>query len=166
MNEKLGSPIVYESNEEFFQRILELIPLYFNPIKAVYHYLGIAANFTEPVFRGELVGIKKLFYILRPLLAGEWIAQFQTMPPTEFQRLLDETSIGAGLRKHIDDLLVQKEKAVEKTGIVVPPLVTDWIRSTVERLPKECKQFPYREKPGMQPLQNLFNEILGKPIYV
>ena len=88
------------------------------------------------------------------------------MPPTEFPPLLDETAIDAGLRKHIDDLLVQKEKAAETAGIIVPPLVTDWIRSTVERLPKECKRFPYREKPGMQPLQNLFNEILGKSLSV
>ena len=84
------------------QRIRELIQLYFNPEKAVHHYLGISANFTEPIFRGEPVGIKKLFYILRPLLAGEWIVQFQKMPPTEFLRLLNETAIDAELRKHID----------------------------------------------------------------
>jgi len=159
MNEQLGSPIVYESNGVFSQRIRELIPLYFNPVKAVHHYLGIAANFTEPVFRGEQVGIKKLFYILRPLLAGEWVAQFQTMPPTEFLRLLDETSFDAELRKHIDDLLIQKETAAEQSTIVVPPLIADWIRATCERLPKECERFPRQEKRGLEPLQQLFNEI-------
>ncbi len=117
MNEQLGSPIVYESNGDFSQRIRELIPAYFNPIKAVHHYLGIAANFTEPVFQGEPVGIKKLFYILRPLLAGQWIVQFQSMPPTEFLRLLDETEFDTTLRSLIDDLLVQKETAAEQAKI-------------------------------------------------
>ena len=162
MNEQLGSPIVYESSGDFSQRIRELIPLYFNPVKAVHHYLGIAANFTEPVFRGEPVGIKKLFYIIRPLLAGEWIVQFQKMPPTEFLRLLNETAIDAELRKHIDDLLVQKETAVEQAMIAIPALIKDWIHSTGERLRKECKQFPRYEKPGLEPLHDLFSEILGR----
>ncbi len=163
MNEQLGSPIVYESNGDFSQRIRELIPLYFNPIKAVHHYLGIAANFTEPVYKNEPVGIKKLFYILRPLLAGQWIVQSQLMPPTEFSRLLDETKIDTALHSMIDDLLVQKEVAAEKNKIVVPSPLTDWIRSTCERLPKEAEKFPRREKPGWEPLHELFNNLVISP---
>jgi len=160
MNEQLGSPIVYESNGEFAKRIQELIPLYFKPIKAVYHYLGTAAKFTEPVFQGESVGIKSLFYILRPLLAGEWIVQFQTMPPTEFLRLLDETAIDSGLRREIDALLIQKETTDEKVKIVAPPLIADWIRSTCERLPQEADQLPRREKFDWEPLQQLMNDMV------
>ena len=47
MNEQLGSPMVYEETDDFTTRMRELIPVYFNPIKAVYHYLGITANFTH-----------------------------------------------------------------------------------------------------------------------
>ena len=159
MNEQFGSPIVYESNGDFAQRIRNLIPLYFNPTKTVHHYLGTAANFTEPVFFGEPVGIKKLFYILRPLFAGEWVVQFQTMPPTEFLRLLDAVVIDAALRREIDALLIQKETAAEKEKIAAPPLIADWICSTVERLPKEVGQFACHEKPGWEPLHTLFNEI-------
>ena len=162
MNEQLASPIVYESNGEFAEWIRELIPLYFNPIKAVHHYLGIAAKFTEPVFLGEPVGIKKLFYILRPLLAGEWIVQFRTMPPTEFLRLLNETAIAAGLRKQIDDLLVQKATAAEREKINVPLPLADWIRSTCERLPKETEQFARYERPGWEPVQQLMNDVVEK----
>ncbi len=160
MNEQLGSPIVYELNGDFARRIRELIPEYFNPIKAVYHYLGIAAGFTGPVFQGEPVGIKKLFYILRPLLSGQWIVQYQTMPPTEFSRLLNETIIDGEWRKMVDELLVQKETAAEQDKITVPPPLADWIRSMVERLPKEAERFPRREKPGWEPLQRLFHDTV------
>ena len=161
MNEQLGSPIVYESNNDFAERIRALIPLYFNPIKAVHHYLGIAAHFTGPVFQNEPVGIKKLFYILRPLFAGQWIVRFQTMPPTDFVRLLSEIPIDTELRSLIDELLVQKEKAAEQDKIVTPLPLADWIRLTVEQLPKESQKFPRREKPGWEPLQRLFDDIVG-----
>ena len=107
-----------------------------------------------------------MFYILRPLLAGEWIVQFQKMPPTEFLRLLNETAIDAELRKHIDDLLVQKETAVEQAMIAIPALIKDWIHSTGERLHKECEQFPRHEKPGLEPLHDLLSEILERPATV
>lgn len=164
MNEQLGSPIVYERNDEFTMRIRESIPVFFNPLKAVHHYLGIAANFTEPVFQGEAVGIKKLFYILRPLLAGLWIVRFRTMPPTEFLRLLNETTFSDDLRKRIDDLLVQKETVAEQEKIVISPPMTEWMRATCKRLPKEAQSFPRREKPGWEPLQRLFNETVMKSI--
>ncbi len=160
MNEQLDSPIVYESKGDFSGQIREPIPVYFNPIKAMHHDLGIAANFTEPVFLNEQVGIKKLFYILRPLLAGQWIAQFQSMPPTEFSRLFDETNIDTALRSLIDHLLVQKESAAEQAKIAVAPPLADWIRTTCERLPKETERFPRREKPGWEPLHRLFHEIV------
>ncbi len=160
MNEQLGSPIVYESNGDFSQQIRELIPLYFNPVKAVHHYLGIAAHFTEPVYKNEPIGIKKLFYIVRPLLAGQWIVRFQSMPPTEFSRLLDKTEFDAALRLPVDDLLVQKETAAEQAKIAVPPPLADWIRSMVESLPKDAERFPRRDKPGWEPLNRLFNETV------
>ena len=160
MNEQLASPIIYESNDEFTSRIREMIPLYFNPIKAVHHYLGVAANFTQPVFQSEPVGIKKLFYILRPLLAAQWIVQFQTMPPTEFSRLLDANLIVNDLRYKIDEILVQKETAAEQDKIVVPATLADWIRSNCERLPKEAENFPRCEKPGWEPLHEFFREIV------
>lgn len=160
MNEQLASPIVYEENGDFTRPIRELIPAYFNPIKAVHHYLGIATGFTGPLFQGEPIGIKKLFYILRPLFAGEWIVKFRSMPPTVFSRLLSETEIGPELRKILDDILARKETAAEQDKIAVPAPLAEWIRSTCERLPKEAESFPRREKTGWEPLQRLFEDTV------
>ena len=132
LNEHLQSPIVYEKNDEFASRLRLLIPEYFNPKKAVFHYRGIAAQFIEPIERREQIGIKKLFYILRPLLACRWVIEFQSMPPTEFQRLLSENEqeLPPAMVRAIHSLLQQKETADEKQLIEVPSLLADWILDT------------------------------------
>jgi len=39
--------------------------------------------------QGEMVKIKKYFYMLRPLFACKWIENKNTMPPMEFVKLFD-----------------------------------------------------------------------------
>ena len=160
MNEQLASPIVYESNGDFAGRIRELIPVYFNPIRVVHRYISTAKPFTVPLFQGEPVGIRSVFYILRPLLGSEWVIQFRTMPPTEFVRVLDGITMDTDLRQYIDALIVQKETVAEKDKIAVPPPIVDWIRSTCKRLPKEIEQFDRPENPGWEPLQRLMNDMV------
>ena len=86
LNEWLGSPIVYSEVSEFRKRFLRMIPHYFNPIGAMHHYRSMADRaITEHLTDGH-IAIKKLFYVLRPLLACRWIRHTVAQPPTEFER--------------------------------------------------------------------------------
>ena len=46
------------------------------------------SNYRE-YLQGENVRIKKYFYVLRPILACKWIENSNTMPPMEFEKLLE-----------------------------------------------------------------------------
>jgi predicted nucleotidyltransferase len=56
----------------------------------MYHYMHMARNNVREYLKGERVWTKKYFYVLRPLLAVQWIERGLGVVPTEFQRLVDE----------------------------------------------------------------------------
>ncbi|MOA00830.1 putative nucleotidyltransferase [compost metagenome] len=59
--------------------------------------------------QGDQVKIKKYFYVLRPILACEWIELYGTMPPVEFQVLVDRlVPEGSELKQMIQNLLSRK----------------------------------------------------------
>ena len=162
LNEHLQSPIIYENNDDFTSRLRSLIPEYFNPKKAVFHYRGIAAQFIEPIEHREQIGIKKLFYILRPLLACQRVIEFQSMPPTEFQRLLSENDkeLPPAMIKAIHSLLRQKETADEKQLIEVPPLLADWILDTYADAERLAQSLPTAPPNDWEPLNRLFLDFV------
>jgi len=162
LNEHLQSPIIYEKDSAFAARLRALIPEYFNPKKAVFHYLGTAKQFIEPVQRREPIGIKKLFYILRPLLACQWVIEFQSMPPTEFLRLISENEsvLSPAMVKTINALLKQKETAGEKQMIDTPTPLADWIIDTCTDAQRLAESLPTAPQTGWEPLNRLFLDHL------
>ncbi|PYI50327.1 hypothetical protein DLM86_29930 [Paenibacillus flagellatus] len=87
--EWLQSPIPYAENYSVAERIRALSPLTFSPKSCTYHYLNMAKGNYREYLQGDQVKIKKYFYVLRPILACEWIERFDSMPPMEFDRLVD-----------------------------------------------------------------------------
>lgn len=133
--EWFGSPIIYRQNVSFFQRLKKLIPQYFNPKKAMHHYHSMADKMLKEYLQSRLVNIKKLFYILRPLLACMWIAQYKTMPPTAFNDLLIEHEFLSKIHlSFIDDLLSQKNVTSENGVIEISQNVFEWINSMMVKM--------------------------------
>jgi uncharacterized protein len=119
LNEWLGSPIVYSEVVEFRRQIAPLMPQFFNPIAGLHHYRSMATRtFTENYVDGR-IGIKKLFYVLRPLLACRWIERRRSQPPTEFAELLAAELATPDERNWIQDLLVRKADAREAAVITL-----------------------------------------------
>lgn len=69
--EWLQSPIVYYEDKDFTDELLALCQSYFCARTNIHHYLGIARGAMETM-DGNEIGIKKLCYILRPLLSALW----------------------------------------------------------------------------------------------
>jgi len=110
--EWLHSPIVYLENEAFKKELHELSLKYFQPKKAIHHYLGIATGMLEKEFKMDEVKIKKYFYVLRPLLAAIYVAKNNRPAPMEFDFLLDNINDDEVLNE-IKKLLKEKETAKE-----------------------------------------------------
>ena len=54
-------------------------------------------NFWE-YLQGESVWTKKYFYVLRPVLACEWIARYGAVPPpVEFRKLVNGLNLDAAV---------------------------------------------------------------------
>jgi uncharacterized protein len=112
--EWLQSPIVYRENHAIGEQIRRISPSTFSPRSCMYHYLHMAKGNYREYLQGEQVKIKKYFYVLRPILACEWIVKHNTMPPIEFDRLVDAVvPRGSELKAVIDGLLVRKKAGDE-----------------------------------------------------
>ena len=113
LNEWLISPIVYVEHGEFANRLRSLAPDSYNPIAAHYHYLRMADSNFRSYLKGDVVRRKKYLYVLRPLLAVNWIENDLGIVPIEFDKLVAGTVSDSSLQKEIDELLMLKRAGME-----------------------------------------------------
>ena len=111
--EWLQSPIVYRQDKELVEKIKRLIPEYYDPVSAIYHYYHMANRNYRQYLLGEEVWVKKYFYVLRPVLACMWIENNLGPVPTEFNILLDKIVNNKELKMVIDDLVTLKKEVNE-----------------------------------------------------
>ncbi|QYR20997.1 nucleotidyltransferase domain-containing protein [Paenibacillus sp. sptzw28] len=112
--EWLQSPIRYEEKYTVAEQIRRISPLTFSPKSCMYHYLNMAKGNYRDYLQGEHVKIKKYFYVLRPVLACEWIEQYGSMPPMEFDVLVDRLiPEDSELKRVVQNLLVRKKAGEE-----------------------------------------------------
>ena len=133
LNEWLGSPIVYWQAPTFREQLLRLMPSYFNPMAGLHHYRSMAVRTLEENLEGGRIGIKKLFYVLRPLLACRWIERKRSQPPTSFHALMDDELVSPEERIWIEGLLKRKVDAREAEPVAVNDARADGIRAELER---------------------------------
>ncbi len=119
LNEWFGSPIVYSEIPEFRAQIAPLVPQYFNPIAGMHHYRRMAESSLTDNLVDNRIRIKKLFYVLRPLLACRWIEKTDTQPPTEFGKLVAASWVSDSDRAWIGDLQRKKTDAAEAEPVEV-----------------------------------------------
>ncbi len=86
--------VLSEGGSSIAQQLRQAVAEFYSPISAFHHYLNMARNNNREFLKGDLVRVKKYFYVLRLLLAIRWIENNPTQPvPMEFQKLVDDVSI-------------------------------------------------------------------------
>lgn len=65
-------------------------------------------NYRE-YLKGDKVKAKKYFYVLRPILAANWVLEYNSNPPMEFEKLVDE-QLRDDLKPIVYDLLEKKNQ--------------------------------------------------------
>lgn len=158
--EWLGSPIVYLEKQTVAARLRELTPTYYNPIASMYHYLHMAKGNNRDYLQGEQVWVKKYFYVLRPLLAVNWLENGYGVVPTQFSVLVDRLVDDPRLRQRIEELIEAKKAGQELNDGPRIPEISDFITSELIRL--ENKRFEATmEKQPIEPLNELFRSALN-----
>ncbi|MTH48563.1 nucleotidyltransferase domain-containing protein [Intestinirhabdus alba] len=131
--EWLDSPVVYQQDAATVEALKALVPRWFSPLRARWHYYSMARKNFRGYLQGDTVRLKKYFYVLRPLLAVRWVEAGRGVPPMRFADLLAGSELDAPLRREIDELLVRKQRAGEAEYGPRRPLLQAFIQAELAR---------------------------------
>jgi len=121
------SPFIYKEIKGFRSTLLVLCKDYFQPRHSVNHYKGIAKNsYANTDLTGE-IKLKKLFYVLRPLMAAKWIIKKNEIPPMDIPTLISIIE-DKNIVDHINTLLDIKKDKNEDYVHQIDALISDFIK--------------------------------------
>ena len=165
MFEWLRSPIVYLQQFSTADRLRELTKEYFDPKSCLYHYLHMAEKNFRKYLQKETVKVKKYFYVLRPILACDWIKQTDTMAPVEFQILVDSQVTDENVRIEIMNLLSRKIAGEELKTEPKNHILSNFLEQKIEFYNEYIKSLQQINQPDTEKLNELFrftiNEVWG-----
>ena len=153
-----SSPIVYKTTKEW-EQIATIINKYFVAKSGLYHYLSTAKSNYREYLKGEIVRLKKYFYVLRPLLACKWILAENTPPPMLFSELMHKY-LDESIREDVFKLLDLKMNNPEITEGKRFEKVNEYLDKTILEIEEQIKSLPYLHKQSWDELNNVFLSIL------
>jgi predicted nucleotidyltransferase len=134
--EWLTSPIVYRERPGQRPALAEIAVEALRRRALVHHYLGLGVNSYERSLTGETVQLKKLFYVLRPVFALQWLLDQpdrRTPPPMHFPTLMTEIALEPWLRELVGELLENKAATREMGEGKLDPRVAALSNAVFER---------------------------------
>ncbi|NUO09780.1 MAG: nucleotidyltransferase domain-containing protein [Candidatus Brocadia sp.] len=137
--EWLGSPIVYWDKYSTATQMRQLADTYYSPKACMYHYLHMARGNYREYLKGEQVWTKKYFYVLRPILASNWLEREWGIVPTDFRVMVNQLFNSGELKREIENLINAKMLGEELDYGPRIPVISNFIDKEIERL--EGKQF-------------------------
>lgn len=152
------SPVVYTEVPGFRERLLDLAGQYFQPVHCLHHYVGIATNSYRSINQEGTVKLKKLFYVIRPVLAARWIADRTSVPPMEINALLDILE-DQQIRAQVLQLIAIKERADEDYVHPVPREIRHFLEQQLNEL-QSLQLITRHAVPGVDQLNDFFRELL------
>ncbi|MGG4166282.1 nucleotidyltransferase domain-containing protein [Rossellomorea vietnamensis] len=111
--EWLQSNIVYYKSYSTIDQMKELEQKIFSPVSCIHHYVNMVKGNFRDYFQGEEVRIKKYLNVLRPVLSAKWIEKYDSIPPIEFQELVEDLVPAGEWKDSIANLLKQKRAGEE-----------------------------------------------------
>jgi len=135
--EWLQSPIVYRKVEGFRSELWRLCQHFFSQRVNAHHYLGIGKAAMSTTVNNNEISIKKLFYVLRPLLAAKWCLEKNEIAPMTIDPLME--LLPQNLREIVQDLVIFKSTAVEALAVKIDEDLKDWIEREFELCSKAVK---------------------------
>lgn len=160
--EWLSSGMVYDEAFSLAEKMRQLKFRAFSPAACMHHYLNMASGNFRHYLQREQVKIKTYFYVLRPILACQWIESRHTVPPIEFQTLLEVLLDEGPLKTEIRHLLELKKMGEEFHLEPQNPLLHEFIANELERLQPAAKAIKTNQADLTPELDRLFRETLDE----
>lgn len=143
--EWLGSPILYREDPQRLAPMRELAGRFFSPRHVRSHYLSMARKNFRGYLQGEQVRLKKYLYVLRPVLAAQWIERGLGWPPMRFADLVDALVEDNALLDEIRRLLDIKMRAGEAEDSPRWPVIHAFLSNELARTTQDSRY----EKPDV-----------------
>lgn len=154
-----NSPIVYKTTSEWSE-ISAVIDHFFQKKAGLYHYLSTAKKNYREYLKGDMVKLKKYFYVLRPILACRWILEKQTPPPMCFSELAD-ACLDKALVPAVNDLLRLK---IETPELGLGPrigIINDYLDASIEEVDQLIQTMSNDESVTWEELNALFLKMVA-----
>lgn len=158
--EWLTSPIIYKQSGNFIETLKTLQEEYFRSASCVYHYLHMAEGNYREYLKGDLVKVKKYFYVLRPIMACIWVEKYKTQPPMLFETLLNSLITDPVLLKEINNLLRQKRISKEMDEGQRIDVINEFLEEKILYFNEYVKQLDSDTNKNVEHLDRLFRETL------
>lgn len=162
MLEWLRSPIVYLQQFSTADKLRDLTREYFNPKSCLHHYFHMAENNYNAYLKKDIVRVKKYFYVLRPLLACDWIKQTNTMVPMEFHKLLDSQVTDQNVKTEIQNLLTRKMLGEELSEEPKIQILQDFLEQKISFYNDYVKTVGQSNQPETERLDELFRQTVSE----
>ena len=127
-----NSPIAYEEVDGFRPRLRDLLAQIVDPVKVSRHYLGLARSHISRIGNfGAEVKLKKLFYLIRPLVALDWMEQrgFAKLPPMSLPDCLSQIDVPADAADAIGDMIDLKSRTREMGNGPIPAAIARYLEA-------------------------------------
>ncbi len=132
--EWLTSPITYGAHQQFRSDFLNLCEQLADRNRIGQHYLHLAYSMRNRIFETpDDAPIKKLFYILRPVVALRWLRLHEgaAVAPMNFPTLCKTADLSAPLMAEIESLLLRKSLSRELGRAKVPALIAAFVHEEI-----------------------------------
>jgi len=156
--EWFSSPIVYMETD-FADQFRGIMTEYFSTQKSLYHYISMAQGNYREFLKGEMVKAKKYFYVLRPVLACNWVLNRQTPPPMLFDELA-AAELPEVLKADVDRLLDLKMNSPEVKEIPRIDALNEYLDREIILVKNRIKELAKEQNNSWQALDDLFLKTL------
>lgn len=163
LHEWIHSPTFYSVRRDY-DSLKTAAQALWQPLSSVHHYTGMAWRNYRQYIRGvERPKRKKYLYVIRPILAAEFVLMNEMRPPVRFDELLawaetrQSPILSAATADEIDNLLAEKMRGDELGESEHLPLVDQWLEGTFDRL-------RYCEKPKNRPFDEAWVDATFRKI--
>ncbi len=116
---------------------------FYSPVSSMYHYLSMAQGNYRDYLKGDVVRVKKYFYVLRPILVCMWIEIYKSQPPVEFMKLVEAFELDNRLKAEIENLYKRKKAGVELDKEKKIVVINEFLVEKIEYYQKVVKNMEF-----------------------
>jgi len=158
--EWLSSPIIYKENEEFIKVLKGIAEIYFSQVSVIYHYINLAKKSFNGLLTLDNIKLKKLFYVIRPVLACMWIEKYNEIPPMNLQVMLNEVEIDNKIKNILNKLVIVKADSTE-FDVIRPQLeLMNFLKEKLEYYEDYAKSIKNERERDPSALNEFFHKAL------